>query len=690
MCVLIMVWSRWAFSGIDVFDNYSYPDSMLDMLNHVDENSLAPYPERHQQSEGKIERFAARLAWEAMRPFWPRLSHFKTIVSRVEQEQRLLGHEADERLTEIAAELRRDIRREGLTQNMAAQSFALIREAIKRCTGLQLFPVQLIGGYILLNGYVAEMATGEGKTLTATLPAATAALAGLPVHVVTVNDYLVERDHTLTAPIYGLLGLSSAAVVHDMKPEERRAAYSQDITYCNNKELAFDYLRDRLVLGREVSPSQLRLERLYRNNPRTERLVLRGLYFAIVDEVDSVLIDEARTPLIISGSGNTSYEEDLYQQALELTQTLDPNHDFTIEKWQHLIRLTEDGKSRIAKMGEALGGVWAARRSREELVTKALTARYIYTRDKQYIVSQDKVQIVDEFTGRVMADRSWEGGLHQLIEAKESCPLTAQRVTKAKITYQRFFRRYLHLAGMSGTVQEVSRELWNVYKLRTVVVPTNRKISRTILPQQVHESAKNKWQAIVEEVVELHKQDRPVLIGTRSVAASEHLSGLLKDAGITHRVLNARQDHEEAGIVACAGELGSVTVATNMAGRGTDIRLDAGVEALGGLHVMLTERHESKRIDRQLFGRCARQGDRGSCHAIISLEDELITSFLSRRPGFTALLRWYSGPWHGLVKALIADIAQRLAEHRSFEIRSETMRLDEKLDAMLAFSGRTE
>ncbi len=278
---------------------------MHDMLNYVNVNTLAPYPERHQPEEGKLERFAARLAWEAMRPFWPRLSYFKGIVSLVEEAQRVLRYEPDARLAELAADRREDLSRVGLTENMAAQCFALIREAVRRCTGLQLFPVQLIGGYVLLSGHVAEMATGEGKTLTATLPAATAALAGLPVHVVTVNDYLVERDHSLTAPIYGLLGLTSGAVVHDMKPAERRAAYAQDITYCNNKELAFDYLRDRLAMGREVSPSQLRLERLYHENPRAERLVLRGLSFAIVDEVDSVLIDEARTPLIISGSGNT-------------------------------------------------------------------------------------------------------------------------------------------------------------------------------------------------------------------------------------------------------------------------------------------------------------------------------------------------------------------------------------------------
>ncbi len=337
-----------------------------------------------------------------------------------------------------------------------------------------------------------------------------------------------------------------------------------------------------------------------------------------------------------------------------------------------------------------MGGVWAARRSREELVVKALTARHIYLRDKHYIVSQEKVQIVDEFTGRVMADRSWEGGLHQLIEAKEGCPLTAERVTVARITYQRFFRRYLHLTGMSGTVQEVSRELWDVYKLRTVVIPTNRPVSRKMLPPQVHDRATDKWRAIVDEVMTLHSQGRPVLIGTRSVAASEHLSQLLNEAGVAHRVLNARQDREEAEIVARAGQPGGVTVATNMAGRGTDIRLGAGVETMGGLHVLLTERHESQRIDRQLFGRCARQGDRGSCRAIISLEDELITSFLAHRPDFAALLRWRGGLWSKWVKALISHVAQGFAERRSFEIRSETMRLDEKLDAMLAFSGRTE
>ena len=655
-------------------------------LDAVALNPLAPYVERKAPADGALERFAAGIAWHASDPFWPKARHFSSIVPAVENAERGLAGASDARLGELAVACGMVLRREGFGLGPVATAFALVREAVRRSVGVQLFPVQLMGGYIMLSGHIAEMATGEGKTLTATLPAATAALAGLPVHVVTVNDYLVERDAALTAPIYAMLGLSTAPILNGMTPDARRAAYARDITYCNNKELVFDYLRDRIALGAGGSNAQLRLEPLYGGEPRTAKLVLRGLAFAIVDEADSVLVDEARTPLIISGIGGSGYEKMTYQDALALARELEGERDYEIESWQHSVRLTAAGKARLADAGASLGGLWAARRSREELVTKALTALHLYVRDKHYLVQDGKVQIVDEYTGRVMADRSWEGGLHQLVETKEGVEITGKRETVARLTYQRFFRRYLRLSGMTGTAREVAGELWNVYRLRVVAVPTHRPVMRTALPQQVHETAAQKWRAIVERIGELHREGRPVLVGTRSVAASEQLGRLLDAAQLPYRILNARQDSEEADIVAGAGEPGRITVATNMAGRGTDIKLGHAVIALGGLHVILTERHDARRVDRQLFGRCARQGERGSCQAIVSLEDELVASFQTR-------MRWLMPPvarWGEAFRHLTVAAAQRLSERTHAGVRKDTLKLDEKLDTMLAFSGRVE
>jgi preprotein translocase subunit SecA len=542
----------------------------------------------------------------------------------------------------------------------------------------------------MLAGHAVEMATGEGKTLTAVPPAATAALAGLPVHVVTVNDYLVDRDCGITGPALRLLGLAADVVVHGKSPDERRRAYAADVTYCSNKELVFDYLRDRIAAGGGAGRIQLSLERLYREQPRERKLVLRGLGFAIVDEIDSVLVDEARTPLIISASGSGGWHGDAYREALELARRLEMERDFEIRSWQRRVLLTEEGAQRLQREAEAFGGLWAARRVREELATKALTALYLHVRDKHYIVADGKVQIVDEFTGRVMADRSWEGGLHQLVECKEGCEMTSPRETIARLTYQRFFRRYVRLAGMSGTVREIAGELWDVYRLRVVEVPTHRPVRRLMQGTRIVDTTDAKWRAVVDRAAEMHRAGRPVLIGTRSVAASERLSELLNQHGVDHRVLNARQDREEAETVARAGGRGRVTVATNMAGRGTDIKLEPGVEELGGMHVILTERHEARRIDRQLFGRCGRQGDAGSCEALLSLEDELVGDLLARRPWLRAMLGLREGRGRDWTRRLLVHLAQLSAEQRHARMRRDTLNQDERLDAMLSFSGRVE
>jgi preprotein translocase subunit SecA len=477
-----------------------------------------------------------------------------------------------------------------------------------------------------------------------------------------------------------------------MDPQARRAAYRCDVTYCTNKEVAFDYLRDRIVLWDRPSEIRLQLERLYGGGSRVSHLVMRGLHFGIVDEADSVLIDEARTPLIISAEGDGYDEQSLYEQALGIAGKLTPREDYSIRASERSLELTEKGKERIEDIIRWDGRVWMNRQQREELVHQALVALNLFSRDKHYLVKDGKVQIVDEYTGRLMADRSWERGLHQLIEIKENCEMTKRKETQARISYQRFFRRYLRLAGMTGTAREVAGELWSIYRLRVVTVPTNKPLHRDYLPDRVYPAAGQRWQAVVSRILEMHSEGRPVLVGTRSVEASEHLSHLLSEAGLLHKVLNARQDQEEAEIIARAGEQARITVATNMAGRGTDIRLAPGVAELGGLHVIATERHEARRIDRQLFGRCGRQGDPGTSEAIVSLEDELATVYVNKAFQWLAstVLR---GPGsfiaRGIGKILFGR-AQRKAERLHARMRHELLKMDEQLGDALAFSGRPE
>jgi preprotein translocase subunit SecA len=611
-------------------------------------------------------------------------------VQRVEVQGRTVTPLGEAELRLAAQVLREDLHRRGVTEDLVARSFALVREAASRTIGERHYDVQLLGGQVLLDGMVAEMETGEGKTLTATLPACTAALAGLPVHIITVNDYLAARDAEWMGPVYRALGLTVGVIVHGMDPAARRAAYACDVTYCTNKEVAFDYLRDRIILRGDPGRIHLQLERLRGEEARWNRLVHRGLHFAIVDEADSVLVDEARTPLIISGGHGAAPERRVYETALALAGELERGRDFVANERDRLIRLTEEGQAHLEEATRTLGSVWAGRQRREELVRLALSARQLYLRDKHYLVRDGKVQIIDEYTGRIMADRSWEQGLHQMIEAKEDCLITGQLETLARISYQRFFRRYLRLAGMTGTAREVAGELWSVYRLPVVRVATNRPLHRTRIPDGVSLTSDARWQAVVARIMRLHQEGRPVLVGTRSVAASEHLSQLLTAAGLPHRVLNARQDKEEAEIIAQAGQRGQITVATNMAGRGTDIRLGPGVAELGGLHVIATERHEARRIDRQLFGRGGRQGDPGSYEAIVSLEDEIV--------------RVHGGPWRRLAIALgrvrgsvprwIGGLAfawaQGAAQRLYGRVRRDLLKMDEHLESALAFSGRPE
>jgi preprotein translocase subunit SecA len=551
------------------------------------------------------------------------------------------------------------------------------------------FDSQLRGGWIMLNGMIAEMDTGEGKTLTATLPACAAALAGLPVHIISVNDYLTARDAETMAPVYKALGLTVGAVVNGMEPAARRAAYGADVTFCTNKELTFDYLRDRIALGSQVNRIQLSIERVAGARGRASQLVLRGLFFAIVDEADSVLVDEARTPLIISARASQGPERDMYEAALALAGRMAVGTHYVIEGGERHVRITPTGREALAEVADTLPPAFRGARRREELVTQALVATHVFKRDAQYIVRDEKVQIIDESTGRILPDRSWEQGLHQMVEAKEGVPLTSQQSSVARMTYQRFFRRYLRLAGMTGTAREIAGELWSVYRLPVARVAPNRPVLRRGLGVRVYDTADEKWASVVARAREVSASGRPILIGTRSVGASEALSARLAAEGLPHQLLNARQDKQEAEIVAQAGQRGRITVATNMAGRGTDIRLGKGIDQLGGLHVIATEIHESRRIDRQLYGRSGRQGDPGSFEALVSLEDELCRLYLEGPLAALARRALAAGPRSGLARRLVR-YAQWRAERSNAAIRRELLTMDEQLGDLLAFSGKGE
>ena len=642
----------------------------------------AAYPEREEARTGRLERLlgAAHYFTGRFSLSGKRLGQIVEATSRAAAGVERLEGAA---LLSRAAQLRQRLRREGFgSLELAAQCFALTREAAARTIGQRHFDVQLIGGWAMLNGMVAEMETGEGKTLTATLAAATAALAGRAVHVITVNDYLAERDAQAMGPVYGALGLSVGCVKQGMDPQSRRAAYRCDVTYCSNKEITFDYLRDRMVLGGKPRPIAMKLEALS-GAGSGERLLLRGLQFAIVDEADSVLVDEARTPLILSAEAGHTQEAMLHEQALALARELGDG-DFRIG--ESGIDVTAAGLDRLEELCQLLKGVWRGPRRREQLVRQALSALHQFQRDKHYLVRDGKVVIVDENTGRLMPDRSWEQGLHQLIELKEGCEVTHRRETLARISYQRFFRRYVHLAGMTGTASEVAGELWAVYRLRVAAVPTNKPVRRVRWADSVYGSTERKWRAVVGRIGQLRAAGRPVLVGTRSVAASEELARALEQAQVPYRLLNARQDRDEADIVARAGEPGCVTVATNMAGRGTDIKLAPSIAALGGLHVIATELNDSARIDRQLFGRGGRQGDPGSCEAILAIEEDLVDSYL---PLAAARLRHMDRLPLALGKAVFTA-AQWRAERAHSRMRRDLLDLDDYLGDMLAFSGRGE
>jgi preprotein translocase subunit SecA len=650
-----------------------------------------PYPEREEREPGLIDRSCSRMQGQLLRFGMDRQTRLNKIALAIRRQGDSLTALDRAELDTLLVKIRRQFHRHGLTSRICVQSFALIREMAACTIGMRHYDTQLMAGWVMLKGQLAEMETGEGKTLAATLSAATAALSGIPVHIITVNEYLVTRDAKMMGPLYRALGLTVGWVTQDMASEQRRAGYACDITYCTNKQVAFDYLRDRLMLGNNRGQLRLQLESAYADSNRLGQFLLRGLCFGIVDEADSVLIDEARTPLIITRTIDSTAENIVYEQALDLAQKLENGRDFFIDVERRGVQISLAGQQKLAALQLMGNELLQYPRQREELVCQALHALHLLHKNRDYLVNEDKVLIIDANTGRTMPDRSWERGLHQLVEAKEGCPLTDGREQLGRLTYQSFFRRYLRLGGMTGTAREVSSELWSVYGMRVHRIPLTRPRRRTELPTRVFSGAEKKWAAVIASVAALQHQGRPVLIGTGSVADSELLSRKLTVAGIDHRVLNARQDKEEAEIIAAAGKQRQVTVATNMAGRGTHIPLGDGVTNLGGLHVIAACRNDAKRIDRQLTGRCARQGEPGSYQAILSIEDEQVQQncrptlikFLIRRTAKNGLFQ------HELNLTILRR-AQRGIERRHKEARRALLQHDRQTGRLLAFSGHME
>lgn len=564
---------------------------------------------------------------------------------------------SDDELKNKTIEFKERLEKGETLDDLLPEAFAVVREAGKRVLNMRHFDVQLVGGITLHQGRIAEMRTGEGKTLVATLPAYLNALTGKGVHIVTVNDYLARRDSEWMGQIHKFLGLTVGLIVHDLTSEERQEAYGSDITYATNNELGFDYLRDNMVVYRE-------------------QMSQRELNFAIVDEVDSILVDEARTPLIISGMGEKS--TNLYFIAETFAKSLKKEEDFVVDEKAHTVLLTDEGITKAERFFSLTNLAESQNMEIQHHINQAIKAKGLMKRDIDYVVKDGEVLIVDEFTGRLMQGRRYSDGLHQAIEAKEGVKVERESQTLATITFQNFFRMYNKLSGMTGTAKTEEDEFRAIYNLDVVEIPTNQPMIREDYPDAVYKSPEGKFNAVIEEIAERHATGQPVLVGTISIETSEMLSGMLKRKGVKHEVLNAKYHEKEAEIVALAGQMNAVTIATNMAGRGTDIVLGEGVKELGGLCILGTERHESRRIDNQLRGRAGRQGDEGASRFYISLGDDLMRLFGSDKiVGIVESLGMDDTMQieHRILSKSIEN-AQKKVEGRNFDIRKHVLQYD--------------
>ncbi|HOQ10409.1 MAG TPA: preprotein translocase subunit SecA [Syntrophomonadaceae bacterium] len=556
-------------------------------------------------------------------------------------------------------EFRQRLKNGETLNDILPEAFALVREASRRTLGMRHFDVQLIGGITLHEGRIAEMKTGEGKTLVATLPAYLNALEGKGVHIVTVNDYLASRDASWMGPIYEYCGMSVGLIVHGLNYMERKQAYACDITYGTNNEFGFDYLRDNMVV-------------------RAENMVQRDLHYAIIDEVDSILIDEARTPLIISGEGDKP--TDLYYRIAKFVPRLEKDVDYKVDEKAHVVTLTEEGVRKVERFFDIDN--LSENMEIAHHVNQGLRAHCLMKRDRDYVVKDGQVIIVDEFTGRLMFGRRYSDGLHQAIEAKEGVKIEKESQTLATITFQNYFRMYKKLAGMTGTAKTEEEEFRKIYGMDVVVIPTNKPMIRVDHPDVIYRTEMGKFQAVVEDIVERYRTGQPVLVGTISIEKSEMLSNMLKKRGIPHQVLNAKYHEKEAQIIAQAGQRGTVTIATNMAGRGTDIVLGEGIAELGGLYVLGTERHEARRIDNQLRGRSGRQGDPGESRFYVSLEDDLMRLFGSASiEGLMDKLGMNDDmPIENKMITRAIENAQKKVESRNFNIRKNVLEYDDVIN----------
>jgi preprotein translocase subunit SecA len=589
------------------------------------------------------------------------IKKYQKKVEKINQLEPSIQVLSDDELRAKTVEFKERLEQGETVDDLLPEAFAVVREASKRVLGQRHYDVQLIGGMVLHDGRIAEMKTGEGKTLVATLPTYLNALTGLGVHVVTVNDYLATRDANWMGQVYDFLGLSVGLIVHGLTHEQRRTSYNADITYGTNNEFGFDYLRDNM----SVNPAAV---------------VQRELHYAIVDEVDSILIDEARTPLIISGEADKPTE--LYFRVAKVVPRLKPEEDYHVNEKDRVVTLTENGVSRVETMLGVDNLYDDLHNEVAHHVNQALKAHTLFKLDRDYVVKDGQVIIVDEFTGRLMFGRRYSEGLHQAIEAKENVKIERESQTLATITFQNFFRMFKKLGGMTGTAKTEEQEFINIYRLDVVEVPTNLPMVRQDLPDVIYRTEEGKFNAVVNDISEKNAKGQPVLVGTISIEKSEKLSDMLKKKGVPHQVLNAKFHELEAQIVAKAGEKGMVTIATNMAGRGTDIVLGEGVKELGGLHIIGTERHESRRIDNQLRGRSGRQGDPGSSQFYISLDDDLMRLFggdniagLMDKLGMDD-----SVPVESKIVSRSIETAQKRVEGRNFDIRKHVLNYDDVMN----------
>jgi preprotein translocase subunit SecA len=567
---------------------------------------------------------------------------------------------SDEQLREKTEEFKARYQKGATVDDLLTEAFAVVREAAKRVLGLYPYPVQLMGGISLHDGNISEMKTGEGKTLTATMPVYLNALTGKGVHVVTVNEYLASRDATEMGQLYEFLGLTVGLNLNGLSKEEKQAAYAADITYSTNNELGFDYLRDNMVLYKEQK-------------------VQRPLHYAVIDEVDSILIDEARTPLIISGSAQKSTQ--LYIQANAFVSRLKKDEDFTYDEKTKGVQLTEEGMTKAEKAFGIDNLFDISHVALNHHITQALKAHSSMHLDVDYVVQDDEIVIVDQFTGRLMKGRRYSDGLHQAIEAKEGLEIQNESMTLATITFQNYFRMYEKLAGMTGTAKTEEEEFRNIYNMNVVVIPTNRPIARDDRADLIYATMDGKFRAVVEDIAERHKKGQPVLVGTVAIETSEIISKYLSKKGVPHNVLNAKNHGREAEIILDAGKQGAVTIATNMAGRGTDIKLGEGVKEIGGLCVIGTERHESRRIDNQLRGRSGRQGDPGVTQFYLSMEDELMRRFGSdnMKSMMERLGMDDTQPIQSKMVSRAVESAQKRVEGNNFDARKQLLSYDDVL-----------